>query len=89
MHKRLLGLVAGVMFGAAVAQAGEAPVLLAQGKSCKGWFDTCAARCKTRNPTDKMCVADHCSPKLADCRKDGCWQEGGLYGGQRHCGLSK
>src|SRR5262245_31283168 len=43
--------------------------------SCGAFFSQCASRCKTRAPTDKNCVSDHCSPKLATCRKTGCWQE--------------
>lgn len=62
---------------------------IAQGGSCQNWFSTCASRCKSRAPSDKNCVSDHCSPKLADCRKSGCWQEGAAYGGGRQCGLAK
>jgi hypothetical protein len=57
--------------------------------SCQGMFSQCAARCKSRAPTDKSCVSDHCSPKLATCRQSGCWQEGKQYGGQRTCNLKK
>lgn len=85
----LAAVMAGAFPGAASAEAGGLPVLLAQAKSCKGMFDLCARRCRTRLPDDKNCTADHCTPKLATCRSDGCWQEGNLYGGQRHCGLSK
>lgn len=62
---------------------------VAQGGSCQSWFSNCASRCKTRAPTDKSCVSDHCSPKLATCRRTGCWQEGAQYGGAKHCNLSK
>ena len=57
--------------------------------SCSGFQATCAARCRTRAPTDKNCVSDHCSPKLAQCRNTGCWQEGAAYGGALTCNLAK
>jgi hypothetical protein len=62
---------------------------VAEAASCQGMFSQCAARCKTRAPTDKNCVSDHCSPKLGQCRQSGCWQEGAMYGGGKTCGLTK
>ncbi|QLP98291.1 MAG: hypothetical protein HZY79_14205 [Rhodoblastus sp.] len=57
--------------------------------SCGGFQAVCAQRCKERAPTDTSCVADHCSPKLLECRSSGCWQEGKMYGGKLTCGLRK
>jgi len=57
--------------------------------SCSGFQSKCAQRCKERNPNDKNCVSDHCTPKLGACRSTGCWQEGQLYGGQKTCNLKK
>jgi hypothetical protein len=57
--------------------------------SCSGFQSTCAARCQQRLPGDKDCVPDHCTPKLQECRKTGCWQEGRLYGGALTCNLAK
>ena len=67
----------------------EGAFQVAAGGSCRGMFNTCAARCKQRLPNDKNCTSDHCSPKLAECRQTGCWQEGANYGGGKTCGLAK
>ncbi|MBX9618407.1 MAG: hypothetical protein K2X10_04585 [Hyphomicrobiales bacterium] len=61
----------------------------ASGQSCGRIQSICAARCKTRAPTDTNCVADHCTPKLEECLTTGCWQEGRLYGGKLTCNLVK
>ncbi len=77
----------------AAASSGGKPApgsfLMAQGGTCRSFQDTCAARCVARLPDDKNCVSDHCTPKLAECRKTGCWQEGNLYGGAKTCGLAR
>lgn len=57
--------------------------------SCASFQSTCAARCRKDNPQDKNCVSDHCSPKLAQCRSTGCWQEGRRYGGGLTCNLTR
>lgn len=57
--------------------------------SCRSMHSTCARRCKERAPTDTSCVADHCDPKLSECRQTGCWQEGRMYGGAQTCNLAK
>ncbi len=94
-----LGLLRGTLLAAtmmasvsASAQSGPQSYIVAQGSkagSCKATFDLCASRCRTRLPDDKNCTSDHCSPKLAECRSTGCWQEGRLYGGATTCGLAK
>lgn len=61
----------------------------ASGQSCGRIQSICAARCKTRAPTDTNCLADHCTPKLEECLTTGCWQEGRLYGGKLTCNLVK
>ena len=77
-----------VMTGPQTFSSPIAPIEIAAG-SCKGFQSSCAARCKTRAPTDANCVSDHCSPKLAQCRSTGCWQEGAAYGGALTCNLAK
>jgi hypothetical protein len=57
--------------------------------SCSGSFGTCAQRCKTKYATDKNCISDHCSPKLATCKSTGCWQQGGDFGNVLTCNLDK
>lgn len=91
---KLLSAVASVMLVvSAPALAAQSSVdgsfKIAAGGSCQSMFSTCAARCKQRAPQDKNCVSDHCSPKLAECRSTGCWQEGQMYGGGKTCGLAK
>lgn len=87
--------LAPLMLAAMVATAAAADPLpagsfrVAAGGSCQASYRTCAARCKQRAPQDKSCAADHCAPKLDECRATGCWQEGALYGGAKQCGLSK
>ncbi len=66
-----------------------APDSVSAAETCSSFQSVCAARCKQRAPQDADCVSDHCTPKLVDCRKTGCWQEGRLYGGQVSCGLRK
>lgn len=61
----------------------------AQGASCSAFQSTCAERCRVRAPQDVNCVSDHCTPKLAACRRSGCWQEGRMYGGKKTCNLTK
>ncbi len=58
--------------------------------SCAAIFSRCKARCPewSKEPIAK-CAADHCSPKLATCRKTGCWTEGPRYGGGTVCNLKK
>lgn len=50
--------------------------------SCAALFGRCKSRCPewSKEPLAK-CTADHCSPKLATCRKTGCWTEGPRFGG--------
>lgn len=69
--------------------AQENVMQLAQARTCQSFQNTCAARCQQRLPGDKDCVPDHCTPKLMECRKTGCWQEGSLYGGALTCKLAK
>lgn len=59
--------------------------------SCQALFSQCSARCvnNTKGETKAKCTADHCSPKLASCRKSGCWTEGQAYGGATTCNLTK
>ncbi len=73
---------------AALAMVLATPGASAQ-SSCSGFQSSCAKRCKQRLPDDKNCVSDHCTPKLAECRTTGCWQEGRLYGGKLTCNLKK
>lgn len=61
----------------------------ADAASCSGSFNTCAQRCKTKYATDKNCISDHCSPKLATCKSSGCWQQGGDFGNVLTCNLDK
>jgi hypothetical protein len=70
----------------------EALIRLAQASSsCQNFFSQCAARCASnaKGESQAKCTADHCRPKLASCRKSGCWTEGAAYGGARRCGLAK
>lgn len=59
--------------------------------SCQSYFSQCRARCanNAKGETQAKCTADHCSPKLASCRKSGCWTEGAAYGGGTTCNLAK
>lgn len=70
----------------------SSPLKLAQaGSSCRNYFAQCSARC-ANNPkgeSQAKCTADHCRPKLASCRRSGCWTEGKAYGGGTQCGLAK
>ena len=61
----------------------------AEAATCTGSFNTCAARCKTKYASDKNCVSDHCTPKLASCKSSGCWQQGGDFGNVLTCNLDK
>jgi hypothetical protein len=80
----------GFAVGPARSQSAGADLIqLAQGSTCKSWFNNCAARCRKDNPQDRNCPSDHCSPKLADCKANGCWQEGNRYGGGRTCNLKR
>ena len=83
----LLALSLVVMTGPPPLSNPAAPFEIAG--SCKDFQNTCAARCRTREPGDKTCVSDHCTPKLAQCRSTGCWQEGAAYGGALTCNLAK
>lgn len=59
--------------------------------TCQSFFSQCRARC-ANNPkgeSQAKCTADHCGPKLASCRKTGCWAEGANYGGGTTCNLAK
>lgn len=80
-------LVAWALVAGAPAEAET--LLLAQGASCSSYQTMCANRCRQRAPQDANCVSDHCTPKLMTCKKDGCWQEGRQYGGQKTCGLAR
>ena len=61
----------------------------ADAATCSGSFNTCASRCKTKYASDKNCVSDHCTPKLATCKSSGCWQQGGDFGNVLTCNLEK
>jgi hypothetical protein len=80
-------LVLTLVFSGFSILASGLPTLAAD--TCSAMQNTCAARCKQRLPDDKNCVSDHCTPKLQECRKTGCWQEGRLYGGALTCNLVK
>ncbi|MES2750281.1 MAG: hypothetical protein V4661_02810 [Pseudomonadota bacterium] len=86
MAKSISGLVI-----AAVVVAGFAIGIpqTAQGASCTSTLNTCAARCRKDNPTDRNCVSDHCSPKFETCKSSGCWQQGGRYGNVLTCNLTR
>lgn len=64
---------------------------VAAGGSCQSFYSQCAARCANnkKGESQAKCASDHCAPKLAACRKSGCWQEGNDYGGGKSCGLAK
>ena len=62
---------------------------VANAASCSNSFNTCVSRCKTKYASDKNCVSDHCSPKLATCKTSGCWQQGGDFGNVLTCNLDK
>ena len=81
--------LSGLAFSLAIGLAGATPSGTLAADSCSSFQATCAARCKQRVPDDKNCVSDHCTPKLNDCRRTGCWQEGKLYGGALSCNLKK
>lgn len=63
----------------------------AQASSCQTLFNQCSARCvnNAKGHTQAKCTADHCRPKLATCRRSGCWTEGAAYGGGKTCNLQK
>ena len=85
----ILAVVGMACFMPARLMAQESAIQLAQAASCQSFQRTCAARCQQRLPGDKDCVPDHCTPKLVECRKTGCWQEGAMYGGALTCKLAK
>jgi hypothetical protein len=73
------------------AEATPGTLRLAQATpgSCQGFQDMCARRCPQWAPNDPKCVADHCTPKLLECRRTGCWQEGQRFGGALTCNLRR
>jgi len=79
------------IFSAAALAVVFALTLLApaDAATCSGSFNTCASRCKTKYASDKNCISDHCSPKLATCKSSGCWQQGGDFGNVLTCNLDK
>ena len=79
-------LICAAVFGLVFTLTLFAP---ADAATCSGSFNTCAARCKTKYATDKSCVSDHCTPKLASCKSSGCWQQGGDFGNVLTCNLDK
>lgn len=74
----------------AIALTGIAAIE-AQASSCQAYFSQCSARCvnNAKGETKAKCTADHCRPKLATCRRSGCWTEGAAYGGGTTCNLKK
>ena len=85
----MLIIVRCLAFSLALSGLDSTSIGLSAAESCSSFQATCAARCKERLPGDKSCVSDHCTPKLAECRTTGCWQEGKLYGGALSCNLKK
>lgn len=67
----------------------EAGLIQLAAGSCTSTYNTCVARCRRDVPHDKACPSDHCAPKLATCKSDGCWQEGQRYGGGLTCNLKR
>ena len=61
----------------------------ADAASCTNFLNTCASNCRAKHASDKSCVSDHCSPKLATCKSTGCWQQGGDFGNALTCNLDK
>ncbi|MBN9266934.1 MAG: hypothetical protein BGN89_12375 [Alphaproteobacteria bacterium 64-6] len=57
--------------------------------SCSGFFSQCQSRCKANAADAETCIARICRPKLAACRKSGCYQETARFGGANHCNLKK
>lgn len=64
---------------------------VSEAASCQNLFSQCSARCENnpKGETKAKCTSDHCAPKLASCRKSGCWTEGQNYGGGTTCNLTK
>ena len=62
---------------------------VADAASCSNFQNTCASNCRAKHASDKDCVSDHCSPKLASCKSSGCWQQGGDFGNKLTCDLDK
>jgi hypothetical protein len=79
-----------VSCGLALTLLGTLALEAAAQGSCAGSYNRCKARCPqwSKEPVAK-CAADHCAPKLATCRRTGCWTEGPLYGGGTACNLKK
>lgn len=78
-----------ILVGAAQARSDATVATRLAAETCASFQNTCAARCKKDNPQDEDCVSDHCSPKLAQCRSTGCWEEGRRYGGKQTCNLRR
>lgn len=78
-----------LLFALGIAATPFTSVVAEAQTSCGQIHATCVKRCKADNPTDKACPSDHCDPKLSECRKTGCWQEGRRYGSALHCNLTK
>jgi hypothetical protein len=90
--RSMLGFVAAAIIASAgfawsPAHSRDAGAIQMAAGSCTATFNVCVARCRKDNPQDKACPSDHCSPKLAQCKSTGCWQEGQRYGGRQTCGL--
>lgn len=68
-----------LVFSMLLLTACLAPDLAAAYTSCREAHATCVARCKKDQAHDAACPSDHCDPKLAQCRADGCWQDGRWY----------
>jgi len=86
MLKSISGLIAVTAFIVGFTVFAAQP---ADAAGCSSSRNTCAARCKKDNPTDKNCVSDHCMPKYNQCKVTGCWQEGGRYGGGLTCNMDR
>ena len=74
----------------AAALLGSLALGAAAQSSCQAFYSQCSSRCQnvTHEPPAK-CVRDHCGPKLASCRRSGCWTEGAQHGGLTSCDLKK
>lgn len=90
MFKPISGVIAATIFATVLTTGFVIGISQpAQGASCSGSLNTCAARCRKDNPTDKNCVSDHCTPKFQTCKSTGCWQQGGNYGNVLTCNLDR
>ncbi len=55
--------------------------------SCAAWNAKCKGRCKEAG-APAGCPS-YCARQMSACKTSGCWQEGTVYGGAKHCKLKK